>query len=292
MLLRIGVISMSFSLLLTLVVAAVFLLRGPEERATAEPVAAKSEPSEPLKSVDREIPSRESADLPIEPEPEQNPEPIAKPESELEPAPEPGPVVKPEPEPEPEPVPEPTPTPGAEVAPEPQPEAQDPLSAPEQAWPEPDDSEVREVSSPRSYEWVPGAIMALTVDAMEIRDAPVMKTDSRQALDNGVVHVPETSLPWTNSPHRNVYLAGHRLGWPGTGSRLIFYNLNRLSDGDEILLEDRRGKRYKYKVTEKLVVNPGDRWVMGQELNRDMVTLQSCTGPYFEKRLIVRADRV
>ena len=73
---------------------------------------------------------------------------------------------------------------------------------------------------------------------------------------------------------------------------MIFYNLDRLSAGDKVVLKDRQGKRYSYKVTEKLVVDPNDRWVMGQELNRDMVTLQSCTGPNFSKRLIVRADRV
>ncbi|CAN5907620.1 hypothetical protein BH23ACT11_BH23ACT11_28170 [soil metagenome] len=162
----------------------------------------------------------------------------------------------------------------------------------EEAWPKPDRREVQAAEKPRRYSWVRGAIMTLTVDAMQIYNAPVMKTDTQAALDDGVVHVPETSLPWTNSPHRNVYLAGHRLGWPGTGSRLIFYNLDRLSNGDKVILKDRRGKRYRYKVTEKLVVDPNDRWVMGQELNRDMVTLQSCTGPYFSKRLIIRADRV
>jgi sortase A len=134
--------------------------------------------------------------------------------------------------------------------------------------------------------------MVLTVDAMGIYNAPVMRNDSRQALDSGVVHVPETSLPWTRAPQRNVYLAGHRLGWPGTGSRLIFYNLDQLSNGDEVLLKDRQGNRYRYKVTEKLVVDPSERWVMGQELDRDMVTLQSCTGPNFSKRLVIRADRV
>ncbi|MGB3632584.1 MAG: sortase [Rubrobacteraceae bacterium] len=270
MLLRVGVISLSFSLLLALVVAAVILLRGPEEQATSEPVAVKSESSKPLKSVDREIPSRESADLPIKPEPE------------------------PEPTPEPEPIPEPEPVakPVSAPVPEPEPQPQDSLPVAEEAWPKPDSSEVEEADKPRSYNWVPGAVMALTVDAMGITNAPVMRTASQQALDNGIVHVPETSLPWTNSPHRNVYLAGHRLGWPGTGSRLIFYNLNQLSKGDEVLLKDRRGKRYRYKVAEKLIVNPSDRWVMGQELNRDMVTLQSCTGPNFSKRLIIRADRV
>ena len=276
MLLRVGVVSMSFSLLLALVVAAVILLRGPEENASAESVAAKPEPSKPLKSVSREIPSRESAALPVQPEPE----------------PEPAPEPTPQPQSAPEPVSRSEPGPAPEPDPEPEPQPQSSLPVVEEDWPMPDSSEIEAVNRPRRYDWIRGAVMTLTVDGMGIYNAPVMRTDSQQALDNGVVHVPETSLPWTRSPHRNVYLAGHRLGWPGTGSRLIFYNLHWLDNGDEVLLKDRRGKRYRYRVTEKFVVDPNDRWVMGQELNRDMVTLQSCTGPYFNKRLIVRADRV
>ncbi len=266
MLLRVGVISLSFSLLLAFVVAAVFLLRGLEENAATEPVATKSESSEPRSSVDREIPSRESADLPVKPEPEPTPEPAQIPE----------PLSQPDPAPEP--------------VPEPQP--QDSLPVAEEAWPKPDSREVEVANEPRRYNWVRGAVMTLTVDDMGLYNAPVMGTDSQQALDNGVVHVPETSLPWTNSLHKNVYLAAHVLGWPGTGSRLIFYNLAQLGAGDEVLLKDRRGNRYKYKVTETFVIGPTERWVMGQELNRDMVTLQTCTGPNFSKRLIVRADRV
>lgn len=282
MLLRVGVISMSFSLLLALVVAAVFLLRAPEENAVVESVAAEPEASEPRKSVDREIPSRESADLPIKPEPEPAPKPVS--ESEPEPIREPESVSQQEPAPAPEPTPEP-----ASAS---EPRSQNFLPAVEQAWPRPDAEEVEAANEPRRYDWIRGAVMVLTVDAMGIRNAPVMGNDSRQALDSGVAHVPETSLPWTQAPQRNVYLAGHRLGWPGTGSRLIFYNLNWLNDGDEVVLKDRRGKRYRYKVTEKFVADPGDRWVMGQVRNRDMVTLQTCTGPNFSKRLIVRADRV
>jgi sortase A len=41
------------------------------------------------------------------------------------------------------------------------------------------------------------------------------------------------------------------------------------------------------------LAEPTDVWVMGQVRGRDMVTLQTCTPiPTFEKRLIVRADRV
>ncbi|MDP8938907.1 MAG: sortase [Actinomycetota bacterium] len=284
MLLRVGVISMSFSLLVALVVAAVILLRGPEEKAAAEPVAAKSESSESLESVSREISSRESADLPVEPEPEPEQRPAVAPQRESAALPES--ALQPEPEPQTESASEPEP------ALDPNPQPQNSLPVAEEGWPKPSDDELAAANGPRRYGWVSGAIMTLTVDGMGIYNAPVMKTDSQQALDNGIVHVPETSLPWTRSPHRNVYLAAPVLGWPSTGSRLIFYNLHRLGSGDEVILKDRQGNRYRYKVTEKFVVNPNDRWVMGQELNRDMVTLQTCTGPYFSKRLIVRADRV
>jgi sortase A len=40
-------------------------------------------------------------------------------------------------------------------------------------------------------------------------------------------------------------------------------------------------------------VEPNDSWVMGKVRGRDMLTLQTCTPiPTWEKRLIVRADRL
>ena len=99
-------------------------------------------------------------------------------------------------------------------------------------------------------------------------------------------------MPWSGTPQRNVYLAGHRLGFPGTASHLIFYRLDELGRGDEILLKDRDGKRYRYRVTEVFETDPEDSWVMGQIRDRDMLTLQTCTGPNWSKRLIVRADRI
>ena len=63
--------------------------------------------------------------------------------------------------------------------------------------------------------------MALSVAALGVYDVPVIDSDSRQALDRGIIHVPETSMPWDSGFRRNVYLAGHRLGYSGTGSRLI-----------------------------------------------------------------------
>jgi sortase A len=135
--------------------------------------------------------------------------------------------------------------------------------------------------------------MGLTIEAMGIYDAPVFDSKSQWALANGVAHHPETSLPWSQSAQRNVYLAGHRMGFRGTWSRMIFYNLDKLKEGDEVVLKDRSGRSYRYRVSEVFITDPKAVWVMGQVRGRDMVTLQTCTPyPTFQKRLIVRADRV
>jgi sortase A len=183
----------------------------------------------------------------------------------------------------------------ASSGPQPQPHQQEqPLPGAEQrGWPEPSQGELRNANAARHYELLPGAIMGLTIEAIGIYDAPVFDSFGRWALANGVAHNPHTSLPWSPTPQRNVYLAGHRMGYRGTWSRMIFYNLHKLKRGDEVVLKDRAGTSYRYRVSEVFVVDPTDSWVMGQVRGRDMVTLQTCTPyPTFQKRLIVRADRV
>ena len=266
MLLKVGVTMMTVALAFTAVVAFIAFLDEPMERAVAEKPAAKDAPSlEPLIRVYPPVKPRvQRAGVQPQPEPEPEPKPRAEP--------------KPEPKPEPEPRPAPV---------------QELLPVAREDWPMPTDEQVAAASQPRHYELPPGAIMGLTIESLGVYDAPVFDSDSQWALNNGVAHVPETSLPWSNTPQRNVYLAGHRLGWPGTGSHLVFYNLNQLGRGDEVLLRDRDGRRYRYRVTEAFVTEPDDSWAMGQVRGRDMVTLQTCTPiPIFDKRLVVRADRV
>jgi sortase A len=209
------------------------------------------------------------------------------------------------PQPQPEPL-EQT-LPGAEQneapsGPQPQPQQQpqphqqeQPLlsGSEERSWPEPTQGELHSANAERHYELLPGAIMDLTIEAIGIYDAPVFDSKSQWALAKGVAHHPQTSLPWSPTAQRNVYLAGHRMGYRGTWSRMIFYNLDKLKPGDEVVLKDRAGTSYRYRVSEVFIVDPTDSWVMGQVRGRDMVTLQTCTPyPTFEKRLIVRADRV
>jgi len=160
-------------------------------------------------------------------------------------------------------------------------------------YPLPTDEQLRAANQPRHYNLPPGAIMSLTINTLGLRNVPVFSSASRRALDQGVIHLPGTSYPWSETPERNVYVAGHRLGWPGTGSHLVFYRLNELGRGDRITLRDREGTRYDYMVIESFEVGPLDRWVTGRVRGRDLLTLQTCTPiPTFEKRLIVRAERM
>jgi sortase A len=167
------------------------------------------------------------------------------------------------------------------------------LPVDEYDYPLPTDRQLRAANQPRRYDLPPGAMMGLTINALELRNVPVISSASTRALDQGVIHLPGTSYPWSDTPERNVYLAGHRLGWPGTGSHLVFYRLNELGGGERVTLRDPQGGRYHYRVIESFVVGAEDRWITGRVRGRDMLTLQTCTPiPTFEKRLIVRAERI
>jgi sortase A len=167
------------------------------------------------------------------------------------------------------------------------------LPSEEYDYPLPTQRQLQAANQPRDYNLPQGAIMSLSINALELTNVPVLSSASRRALDQGVIHLPGTSYPWSDTPERNVYLAGHRLGWPGTGSHLVFYRLNQLGRGDKITLRDREGVRYDYMVIESFEVGPFDRWVTGRVRGRDLLTLQTCTPiPTFEKRLIVRAERL
>ena len=279
---------MAIALAFTVVAVVVtIIVRGEAEQAVAsEAVAAKESSVEPLvRSYPPAVKPRVEEAKEPQPMAEPNPEPPPKPEPELKADPKPEPESEPKLNAQPEPT---SPPPLRSDQPN-----NNALPAEEPEWQRPSEEELEAVSNPRRYELPPGAIMSLTVEAMDIYNVPVFDSDSQQALQDGVAHVPETSLPWSPGPQRNVYLAGHRMGYRGTWSRMVFYHLDKLDGGDEVVLKDRYGKVYRYLVSEAIVAGPRESWVMGQVRGRDMVTLQSCTPiPTFEKRLIVRAERV
>ena len=135
--------------------------------------------------------------------------------------------------------------------------------------------------------------MRLTIPQMRrVRNVPVFtaSTENKAKLDTGVVHLKDTGFPWQEEA--NVYIAGHRLGYPRTGSFLVFWDLNKLKKGDRVVLRDSEGKKYVYEVYEKLVVEPGATSVTRPVDGKNIVSLQTCTLPNYKHRLIVRAELV
>jgi sortase A len=143
-----------------------------------------------------------------------------------------------------------------------------------------------------------GAIMSLSVPAMGISDIPVVEGTSEASLSQGAGHVPGTGYPWV--PGSNTYIAGHRIGYPGTPSDHVFWNLPNLGQGDQILLTDSNGTTYTYAVSEIFEVSPTDLTVTAPT-GGDVVSLQTCIedygdywtpGPNWFVRYVVRAERV
>jgi len=136
--------------------------------------------------------------------------------------------------------------------------------------------------------------LTLTVPSMErIKDAPVPDTfgDDEEALKNYVgIHLEGTGFPWQNQA--NVYIAGHRLGYPNTPSFLAFWDIDNVSEGDQIFVEDAAGRKYTYKVFRTMEVEPNDLFVTEPVDGKNILTLQSCTLPDYARRLIVQAELV
>jgi sortase A len=143
-----------------------------------------------------------------------------------------------------------------------------------------------------------GAAMSLSVPAMGISDIPVVEGTSEASLSQGAGHVPGTGYPWV--PGSNTYIAGHRIGYPGTPSDHVFWNLPNLSQGDRILLTDSDGTTYTYAVSQISEVPPTDLSVTAPT-GSDVVSLQTCIedygdywtpGPNWFVRYVVQAERV
>jgi LPXTG-site transpeptidase (sortase) family protein len=109
-----------------------------------------------------------------------------------------------------------------------------------------------------------------------------------KALHDGAVHVKGTGMPWQREA--NVYIAGHRIGFPGTKSHLVFWDLDKLESGDEVILTDANGARYTYEVFKKFEVDPDAVHVLRPFNGKNIVSLQTCTLPDYKERLIVQAE--
>jgi LPXTG-site transpeptidase (sortase) family protein len=67
---------------------------------------------------------------------------------------------------------------------------------------------------------------------------------------------------------------------------------HRSGSGEGISLENSAGGRYLYRVTKRLVVGPDSVEVMNALEGESLITLQTCTLPDYERRLIVQGELV
>ena len=135
--------------------------------------------------------------------------------------------------------------------------------------------------------------LSITIPAMDrIEDDEIpYSTASEEQLKNyAAVHLQGTGHPWDEEA--NVYVAGHRLGFPNTESFLTFWDLDEVKNGDEIYVTDADGTRYTYKVFKEFTVSPTDLSVTEPIPGKNVLTLQSCTLPDYSQRLLVQAELV
>ena len=128
----------------------------------------------------------------------------------------------------------------------------------------------------------------LTIPKLGLEDIKVYDSLSEEKLADSTIHVPQTGFPW--QPGANTYIAGHRLGFAGSDSFLVFLRLNELERGDEVTLKDSTSREYIYRITGAMEVTPEDVEVMSPVAGKSIISLQTCTFPDFSNRLIVRGE--
>jgi sortase A len=168
-------------------------------------------------------------------------------------------------------------------------------AAAEQSWreeaasreqPVPEEAVGTEQAAPEEPVIPASGTLSLTVPGAGIYNAPVIDSVAESVLAQGAGKMPGTGFPW--QPGSNTYIAGHVYGYEGTGSWQLFAGLPSVGAGSEISLTDANGTTYTYQVTETLVVAPTDVWVADPIPGQTTVSLQTCTGPGWSERMIVR----
>jgi sortase A len=134
--------------------------------------------------------------------------------------------------------------------------------------------------------------MTLTVPKLDLKDVAVPTGSTQEELDReGILHLEGTGVPWQEDS--NTFIVGHALGFMWTRVPYVFYELNEMQPGDEIIVEGPTGEEYVFQVYDRMTVRPADYWVTYPEEGHTIISLQSCTPvPTFENRLVVRAELV
>lgn len=134
--------------------------------------------------------------------------------------------------------------------------------------------------------------LTLTVPSMErVNNSPIPDTfgdDEDSLRDFAGIHLEGTGFPWQEEA--NVYIAGHRLGYPNTPSFLAFWDIDNVVEGDQIFVKDANGGEYTYEVFQTLEVEPTELFVTEPIEGKNILTLQTCTLPDYARRVVVQAE--
>ena len=137
-----------------------------------------------------------------------------------------------------------------------------------------------------------GGQITLSIPKLGLEDIEVPTADSQVALDQkGIIHLKGTGTPWDEGS--NTVIVGHALGFMRTEIPYVFYELDKLKPGDEIIVQNLAGKEFTFKVYDLRTVRPEDYCITYPVDGKAVVSLQTCTPiPTFEKRLIVHGELV
>lgn len=144
--------------------------------------------------------------------------------------------------------------------------------------------------TPSQPEAVPDPVVISNGDPMAILEMPTLGVTKYVVagvetgdLKKGPGHYPSTPFPGELG---NAAIAGHRTTYGEP-----FRQLDKLQPGDPIIVTDLLGRRFVYSVTNQLIVQPEDSWVVNTvDPTVAMLTLTTCHPEFSAKqRLIVFA---
>lgn len=138
----------------------------------------------------------------------------------------------------------------------------------------------------------PNKKLRLTVPRLGLENVRVGDSPDQSYLDReGIMHLSGTGFPYQKGS--NTYIAAHAIGYDYSRVTYAFRDLEDMKKGDRVIVRDSSSRTYKYRVYERMIVDPDDFWVTKPVEGKKIISLQTCwPEPSFEKRLIVRAELV
>ena len=117
--------------------------------------------------------------------------------------------------------------------------------------------------------------MTLSIPKLGLEDIVLPVAYSQVELDReSIIHLEEAGVPWEKGS--NTVIVGYALGFLFTRMPCVFYWLEQLEPGDEIV-KDRERKGYTFKVYDRTTVWPEEFWITCPVPDKTTISLQTCT---------------